>query len=343
MFRMVHALEAAGHHCSVYIYDQHGWSMEQHKRTIRDWWPWVRAEIRDFREGISDSHAVFATSWDTAYAVLGSSALGTRFYFVQDFEPAFSPAGSEYLLAEATYRFGFHGVTAGRWLAQKLRDEYGMPADHFDFGCDLEKYRLHDAGEPVPERDGICYFSRPSTPRRAHGLAILALELFAKRHPEVPIHLFGEPPGRIGFPATQHGLLTPEQLNALYNRSIAGLILSATNVSLVPLEMLAAGCIPVVNDAEHNRLVLDNPHVAYAASTPFAIADALSTLVERSPSAQRTEARSASESARSATWSDSGAQVEAIVHRTLMTHLGGERPDDPRRSDLSALHLAEGG
>ena len=33
---------------------------------------------------------------------------------------SFYPAGSQSLLAEATYRFGFHGVTAGRWLAQRL-------------------------------------------------------------------------------------------------------------------------------------------------------------------------------------------------------------------------------
>ena len=49
-------------------------------------------------------------------------------------------------------------------------------------------------------------------------------------------------------------------------------MLSATNVSLVPHEMLAAGCIPVVNDAEHNRMVLDNAHVAYAPATPFELA-----------------------------------------------------------------------
>ena len=74
----------------------------------------------------------------------------------------------------------------------------------------------------------------------------------------MPIHLYGEPAGRLPFAATEHGLLPPEQLNTLYNRCIAGLVLSATNVSLVPHEMLAAGCIPVVNDAEHNRIVLDN-------------------------------------------------------------------------------------
>jgi hypothetical protein len=39
--------------------------------------------------------------------------------------------------------------------------------------------------------------------------------------------------------------------------------------------MLAAGCIPIVNDAEHNRVVLDYPHVRYTPATPHALAAAL--------------------------------------------------------------------
>jgi glycosyltransferase involved in cell wall biosynthesis len=309
MFRAVAALEDAGHECVVYVHDRHGWEIGQHRRTIRSWWPWVRAEVRDLAAGIEDAHAVLATSWETAYPVLASPAKGARCYFVQDFEPSFYPAGSLALLAEETYRFGFHGVTAGRWLAQLLRREYGMPAAHFDFGCDLEHYAL--AGSP--ERDGVCYFCRPSTPRRAHELALVALGLFAARHPEVAIHTYGEHPGGLPFATIDHGLLTPEQLGELYRRCVAGLVISATNVSLVPHEMLAAGCIPVVNDAEHNRIVLDNEHVAYAAATPFELADALSRLVSRSPDRRATAASEAAASVDSISWAQSGAQVERIL------------------------------
>jgi glycosyltransferase involved in cell wall biosynthesis len=317
MFRMAAALERAGHTSVIYLHDRHGWELAQHERTIRAWWPWLTAEIRDLADGIEDSHAVFASAWLTAYPVLASPAKGVRCYFVQDFEPAFVPAGSEALLAEATYRFGFHGVTAGRWLAQKLRREYGMPADHFDFGCDLDAYGLDRSLDGARERTGVCYYCRPSTPRRAYELAMIALELFAARHPEVPIHLFGEPAGRLPFKATDHGLLTPAELGALYNRSITGLALSATNVSLVPHEMLAAGCIPVVNDAEHNRVVLDNDHVAYAHATPFELAAALSALVER-PAAERIRAaEAAAASVRSTSWDDAGAQVERIVRKVV--------------------------
>lgn len=321
MFRMVAALEQAGHTCVVYLQDQHGWEIEQHRRTIRAWWPWVHAEVRDLADGIADAHAIVATGWGSAYPILASPAKGARCYFVQDFEPSFYPTGSEALLAEATYRFGFHGITAGRWLAQRLQRDYGMQAEHFDFGCDLETYGLDASLDGERERTGVCYYCRPSTPRRAFELAVIALDLFAARHPEVDIHLYGEPAPALPFRAIDHGLMTPRQLGALYNRCIAGLSLSATNVSLVPHELLAAGCIPVVNDAEHNRLVLDNPHVAYTPATPFDLSNALCELVEQSPAERVARAQRAAASVASTSWDEAGRQVERILRGVVESRL----------------------
>ncbi len=313
LFRLATALEREGHRCIVYLHDRHGWALEQHRQTMRAWWPSLRAEIRSLAEGIEDAHAIFATSWETAYPVLTSPARGARLYLVQDYEPSFYAAGSESLLAEATYRFGFHGLTAGRWLEQRLEREHGMAADHFDFGCDLDRYKLDRA----TQRTGVCLYARPSTPRRAFELAVAALDLFAERHPEVDIHLYGESVPRLPFAATDHGLLAPDRLNDLYNRCIAGLSLSATNVSLVPHEMLAAGCIPVVNDAEQNRLVLDNPQVVYAPATPFDLANALCALVERPAAERRVAAEAAAASVGGASWDDAGAVVERVVREVV--------------------------
>ena len=321
MFRLVSALEQAGHRCIMYLQDEHGWELEQHERTIRSWWPWVNAEVRDLAGGIEDAHGIFATAWETAYPVLASPARGQRFYLVQDFEPYFYPAGTEWLLAEATYRFGFHHVTAGRWLSERLRNEYGVPADPFAFGRDLT-YGLDPAVRPE-ERTGVCFYARPHTPRRAHQLAVMALDLFAQHHPDVDIHLYGSDVKRLPFAAINHGIRTPEQLNDMYNRSIAGLVLSATNVSLVPHEMLAAGCVPVVNDAEQNRMVLDNPHVAYAPATPFELAAKLCELVERPLAERRAAAEAASASVRQTSWAEAGADVVRIVERVVS---GATRP-----------------
>jgi hypothetical protein len=316
LFRLVGALERAGHRCVLYLYDRWGGSLADHEAVLRRWWPWVRADVRDAAQGIDDAHAVVATAWATAYAVAGSPAKGARFYLVQDIEPWFYPAGGEALLAEATYRFGFHGITAGRWLAQKLRSDYGMAADHFEFGCDLDRYRL-DTGAGAPGRTGVCFFARPITPRRAFDLGALALEVFASRHPGVDIHFFGDPVGNMPFPVVDHGVMTPDELNRLYNRCAAGLVLSATNVSLVPHEMLAAGCIPVVNDAEHNRVVLDNAYVEYAPATPHDLAAALGRLVVRRPDELAAGAAAAAASVAGRSWDDAGATVERTMRRVV--------------------------
>ena len=316
MFRLMSALERAGHRNILYLIDEDGWDFERHEQNIGTWWPWVNAEVRNLTGGIEDAHAIFATAWESAYRVLASPARGTRFYLVQDFEPSFYPNGSRSLLAEATYRFGFHCVTAGRWLAQLLEREYGTPADHFHFGRDLS-YALDPAVRPE-QRTGVCFYSRPETPRRAHELSVLALDMFAERHPEVDIHLYGFEAKRLPFAATNHGLQTPQQLNDLYNRCIAGLSLSATNVSLVPHEMLAAGCIPVVNDAEQNRVVLDNAHVAYAHATPFELAEALCELVERPLEQRQAAAEAAAASVQGASWDDAGTAVVRIVEDVVL-------------------------
>lgn len=309
MFKLISSLEQAGHRCILYLHDRHGWSLKQHERIIREWWPSVKAEIRDGARGLEDAHAIFATAWPTAYPVLTSRARGARLYLVLDLEQMFYAAGSEALLAEATYGFGFHGVALGRWLTQQLNQRYGMSADCFDFGCDLDRYRLNN----TDERTGVCLYLRPSAPRRASDLAVMALELFAERHPEIDIHLYGETVRHPPLAATNHGRLPPDELNTLYNRCVAGLAISATNCSLVPYEMLAAGCIPVVNDAEHNRVVLDNPEVVYAPATPFDLANALAALVERPAAERHAAAHAAATSVQGNSWEDAGLVVERVI------------------------------
>ncbi len=317
LLRLVEHLERSGHTCRLYFYDRYAGDMRSHTERFRGYWPQIRAEVADATGTMEPCDAVFATSWQSAYVVADPRTPGRWFYCVQDFEPLFYPAGSESVLAENTFRFGFHGITAGRWLAEKLTADYGMPCDYFEFGADTDVYRV----EPVtgrPVRDGVVFYAKPSTPRRAYALGLLALQDFNTRHPDVPIHLFGEDVGALPFPAECHGVITPAELNALYNRCLAGLCLSVTNLSLIPFELLAAGCIPVINDARHNRLVLDNPYVRYVQPAPGELAAALSDVVTATPSTQRDErAAAAAASVADLPWDAAGAAVERVLLREL--------------------------
>jgi O-antigen biosynthesis protein len=311
IFRTIRYLEARGYRNRLYFYNVYDGDPEYYAAIARDAYGFSGPVRVLGGAGMEDAHAIVATSWATAYPVYNARSSGKRFYFVQDYEPWFYPVGALSLLAENTYRMGFHAITAGKWLSAKLQSEFAMQADFFDFGCDTAAYSLL----PGIRRDGIVFYARPEAPRRGFELGLMTMELFAAQHPEVGLHIYGERMGRLPFRCNDHGRVSPAQLNHIYNRCFAGLSLSLTNVSLVPHEMLAAGCIPVVNDAEHNRMVLDNAFIRYAEAYPQALAKELSSLVRQPDFASLCEAAAAS--VRGTSWDDAGAKVDAIFRRRL--------------------------
>ena len=322
ILRMVELLEELGHRCRLVVYDGRDiQTAAEAAEVIRRHFPAVGAEVLDRRDERGDCDALVATAWQTAYPVAAAETAARKFYFVQDYEPSFHPMGSEFLLAEDTYRFGLYGITAGRWLSEKLSAEFGMPCGHFDFGSDPGRYAFANAGA----RRKVVFYARPSTPRRGFELGVLALSRFARMHPEYEIHMVGADVGgyELPFEFANRGVLTPAQLNELYNEAAAALVISLTNMSLLPLELLAAGCIPVVNEAGSNVGVSDNPFIAYAEPSPGALAAALAGAVERPDRAEH--ARRAAASVRELSWDEAGKRVERLLRGGVGIG-GGDRP-----------------
>jgi O-antigen biosynthesis protein len=311
IFRMIRYLESHGYRNRLYFYNVYDGDPEYYAAIAREAYGFSGPLRVLDAAGMDDAHAIVATSWATAYPVYNARSRGKRFYFVQDYEPWFYPVGALSLLAENTYRMGLHAITAGKWLSTKLRSEFAMQADFFDFGCDTASYSLL----PGKRRNGIVFYARPEAARRGFELGLMTMELFASQHPDVELHIYGERMGRLPFRCHDHGRVSPEQLNLIYNQCFAGLSLSLTNVSLVPQEMLAAGCIPVMNDAEHNRLVLDNAFIRYAKAYPQALANELSYLVRQPDFAALSVAAAAS--VRGTSWDDAGGAVDAILRQAL--------------------------
>jgi 2-polyprenyl-3-methyl-5-hydroxy-6-metoxy-1,4-benzoquinol methylase/glycosyltransferase involved in cell wall biosynthesis len=227
---------------------------------------------------MQDADIVLASSWHTAYPVLKHSGAGRKFYFVQDFEPYFSALGTEAVLAENTYRFGFTGLTAGRWLAQKLSAEYGMTCHPFNLAADPAIY----FPKPYRQHNKIFYYARPATPRRGFELGMQALDVFHSRHPEYEIVLAGGeiPQGSWKFPFNNRGYLSEDRLNDLYNQCGAALVISLTNCSLLPLEIMSAGCPVVTNVGANNELALPPDSAIYAIPSPSQLADALEQAIK---------------------------------------------------------------
>lgn len=311
IFRSIRYLEQAGHRATVQLY--HGADHAIDARYIealvkeRGSYTRVDAPFQAYSGVPDDTDVIVATGWETAYPAYRDPSTARRLYFVQDFEPAFYPVGSEHVLAENTYHFGFDAITAGRWLATRLATEYGMTTRHFDFAADTTTYRL----DTTTRRDEVVFYARPVTPRRGFELGVMALERLRRLRPDVVIHLVGWDVSDydLPFPHVDHGIISTAALNEIYNRCGVGLVLSLTNMSLLPLELLASGTIPVVNDGPNNRMVTDNPFIEYSASSPAALARRMDAVLSRPDLAEHS--RAAAQSISRDGWAPSGRQFVA--------------------------------
>lgn len=299
-FRFMKFLEDAGHHLTVYLYAPQRFPkfvLDDVRRMLRETsaYPDLDAELRryDPTTGFDEGYdAVFASDWENTYAAYRFGGAAKRFYFVQDFEPAFFSASSEYVLAENSYRLGFHGFTAGNWLAGKLESEFGMTCDAYQYAADSAYYHRTNT-EP---RSEVMFYARPPTPRRATEFGLIALLELHRRRPEVVIHLAGwDMSGYdVPFPYVNHAALDITQLNEIYNRCAAALVFSLTDMSLLPMEVMASGTVPVVNDGPNTRGVLDSPFIEYVPMSPKAVADRLEAVIDRPDQVDRSQQMAAS-------------------------------------------------
>ena len=280
LFRMVEAMEARGHECTLFLYDRNSDDVSGHEDTIRRGWPTINPAIRSATR-IEGQDAVIASAWASAHVIAHrSTGPARRFYFIQDYEPYFYPAGYLSTLAEMTYRFGFHNIALGGMVSWEMRRNGVEPDIVVPFGCDRDTYFLLDRKESEPGRNGVVYYAKQNVDRRGYALAKAALERFHEMRPDQPIHVIGDRVSGWRAPIISHGSMRPADLNALYNSVIAGLAMSFTNVSLVPGELLASGVVPVLNEAENTRRDFEAEPAVWAEPTPEALAQALARTVD---------------------------------------------------------------
>lgn len=283
IFRLTRGLEAAGYEVHFYIFgDTHYVSDSEATAAMRSGYFPLRASVHTGVAQMRPAEVCIASSWETAYAVRDFDACRRKLYFVQDYEPSFFPAGTEMVLAENTYRFGFECICAGPWLAQRMR-EYGNRAEHFDLAYDPEVY---SPGRGGYRRNRVLFYARPQTPRRGTGLGLAALALLKRRRPEVEVILYGsdDVSYEVPFEFTPGGILRERELAELYRGATVGLSVSLTNYSLVPQEMLACGLPVVEMDLPSLRAAYpsESAGLRLAPPDPERIADALDSLLSLS-------------------------------------------------------------
>jgi len=244
-----------------------------------------RAPFADFDE-LPFTDIALCTIWHSAYALARFNATRAKFYFVQDYEPLFYPAGTLYALAEATYRFGFAGLVNTPGL-EAIYAAYGNPATSFVPAVDLVS-----AGEEKPSaRSGapvqIVLYGRPATDRNGFELLAAASRLLKERFGDgIKIVSAGEDfdPNSFGLGGVIEnvGLLRSRaEIHQLYMDSDVGVCcMFSKHPSYQPFEYLAARAAVVSNENSATSWFLqDGENCLVSEPFPIAIADAVGRLV----------------------------------------------------------------
>ncbi|HZB40794.1 MAG TPA: glycosyltransferase, partial [Ilumatobacter sp.] len=199
---------------------------------------------------ISPADVSIATLWVTAYAVAHFPHTRRRCYLIQDFEPMFYPAGTNYALAEETYRFGLYGLCNTDRLLDIYRSQYGGEGMAFMPAVDPTVFHAH--GRSPLNHDGpatIFLYARPGHWRNCWEIASLALDQVKQRMGDrVRIVTAGSwaRPDDLGRGIEHLGLLDYRETGALYRTCDAGIALTLSeHPSYLPLELMACGT-PVV-------------------------------------------------------------------------------------------------
>jgi glycosyltransferase involved in cell wall biosynthesis len=280
---LLRELQVLGHQVSVWLEDCEGRHAQEPaaltKSSFAEFFKVEGIELHVNFDAWSGADVVLATGWQTVARALLLSGVKARAYLVQDHEPDFYPASAERLFAEETYRQGLHCIAASPWLAELLRSRYKASATHFDLAVDHEIY--HPGDEPKRD-DLVVFYARAVTPRRAVPLGLIALAELSRRRPDVEIALFGEDrPLDVPFKHTNLGVLSGQELAALYRRATVGMVFSLTNPSLIGLEMMACG-LPCVELASESMVASfgHNGPLRLAEPEPSAACSALELLLD---------------------------------------------------------------
>lgn len=286
IFRMISCLQKLGFESRIII-PELVWSKSATDAENRINQHFLKLDTPVFvgRENIPPACFSFATAWTTAYWLRNFQSTVHKCYFVQDFEPYFYARSTESVLSEETYRFGFHGFAAGDWLAEKLVREYGMEVETFRFSYDKDRY-FADKVKRQPTNK-ILFYARPPTPRRGFELGFLALKQLLSLKPDIEILMAGWDVSGYRLPQgmTNLGIVPLKDLRDLYTQCDVALVLSFTNLSLVPLELMACGCPVVSNKGENVEWILNDEIATLAEPTVPGIVAALLNVLDDKESA----------------------------------------------------------
>ena len=321
IFRLVRQMELRGHRCVIFVYDpEHRVPRSGHElrdEIRREFVPGVEAAVFKNLGDWDSADVCIATGWQTAFVARDLPGCREKVYLVQDHEPEFFATSAQSIWAEETYKMGYRCIAYTPWMADVLRERYGVHASWFECGTDLDVFRF--AGPEGREREIIAVYARRETERRAVDLAMTGLIKLSERRPTIRPVLFGSHRStRLPFPAEDLRVVSPQRLAQLYREAAVGVVFSLTTHSLVAHEMMASGLPTVELEGENVGSALGPPGelVLQVPRRPDAVADGIERLLDDREAAAAM-ARRARGFVEARTWDRAGDQVEQALREFL--------------------------
>lgn len=251
LFRFANYFSKKSSRNIIFIYNFAGSGVADIKRREGD----LRMAIEGCRlEVIVDAsklprcEGAIATTWQSAYFVRAFNFALEKFYFMQDYESLFYAYGTMSMQANLTYGFGFKGITGGDWLKGRYEAHNGR-AMAYHFAADKNIFYPASPDNKVRETvKRLFFYGRPSTERRCFELGMVALKGIAEKHPDLEIVIAGlRITEELPFRATMLGNMSLRETGDLYRTCDIGLAFSGTNLSYLPVELMASG-VPVISN-----------------------------------------------------------------------------------------------
>ncbi len=318
LFQLLVRLEAMGHEVSIWIDDEletmRDFRAARIRRQIRDWFVPLNAPVYKGFDEWFGADVALATGWQTAHSVAMLGGCRSRAYLVQDHEPEFYATSAEARWAAATYTLGMHHLCGSPYLEEMVH-RYGGTTSRFSFGIDLERYHPRPV---VRDTDTVIIYGRDVTPRRAVPLAVMAVAELLERRPQTKVVSFGNAhPIQAPFDYEHLGVLSLNQLAWAFSQATIGLVLSMTNYSVIPQEMLACG-LPVVElgGVSGEGIFGQDGGVTFTDFNPLHLADAMEQLLDDRALWSRRSAEGMAW-AQGRTWDVAAEQVERGLREAL--------------------------
>jgi glycosyltransferase involved in cell wall biosynthesis len=222
-----------------------------------------------------------ATSWESA-VIQSNYPSSQKMYFIQDLESLFYPASSESAVALWTYSLPTQKIVLGNWLARQM-EILGTKAELIlPFG--VSKISASNLEHKRSDQKVIVVYCQPSKERRGTPLLLEVLRRASKELSDYKVIVVGESfhqKPNFGNNIKFLGSVSESDMLKLFKPGRIGLVISHSNPSLVPFEMLNHGMFVCTNSEWSNNFDLTMEGVEFFAPLPSETLNSLKRAIER--------------------------------------------------------------